>query len=201
MEIAENTFVSLSYDLSVGTKEEKELMEQATKEQPLQFVYGAGMMLDSFEEKLKGLNPGDKFEFILSPEEAYGQYEEERVLELPKTMFEVDGKFDEENVVEGATLPMRDAEGNQLNGSVLELREDIVLMDFNHPLAGETLYFQGEVVDVRVPSAEELSSVPGKCPKCGADKKETCSCEKEGSCGGGNCGCGNETCNCARGDE
>ena len=56
-------------------------------------------------------------------------------------MFIVDGKFDEEMIFPGNTVPMMDASGNRLNGSVLEVKENVVVMDFNHPLAGEDLHF------------------------------------------------------------
>ena len=72
-------------------------------------------------------------------------------MDLPKNIFEVDGKFDAEMIKEGNTVPMMDSNGNRMNGSVLEVKDDIVVMDFNHPLAGETLHFSGEVIDVHEP--------------------------------------------------
>lgn len=72
--------------------------------------------------------------------EAYGERNEEHVLELSKDMFIVDGKFDEEMIFPGNTVPMMDSNGSRLNGSVLEVKDDIVVMDFNHPLAGEDLH-------------------------------------------------------------
>jgi len=110
-----------------------ELMEQATAERPLQFIFGANMMLDAFERELKGLGEGDTFSFSLTPEEAYGEYEEERVIELPKKIFEVDGKIDKKVLFEGNTLPMMDSAGNRLMGSVVAIKDDTVTMDFNHP--------------------------------------------------------------------
>ena len=55
---------------------------------------------------------------------------------------------------------MMDSNGNRMNGSVLEVKDDIVVMDFNHPLAGETLHFSGEVIDVHEPTAEEIQPSP-----------------------------------------
>ena len=71
----------------------------------------------------------------------------------------VDGVFDSERVKEGATLPMMSAEGQHMNGSVLEVKDDVVVMDFNHPLAGETLHFAGQVADVHEPTPEELAEM------------------------------------------
>jgi len=159
MKISDEKMVSLTYDLTVVNEEdERELMERATKEQPLTFLFGMGMMLDAFEKNIEGLTVGDKFSFVLEPEEAYGDYYESYVKELPKHLFEVDGKFDEERMAEGETIPMMDARGNRMMGSILEILPEAVVMDFNHPLAGETLYFDGEVIDVHEPTEEEIAA-------------------------------------------
>lgn len=139
MKISPNKFVSLSYDLNVGEDGEKELMERATPEQPLEFIYGTNSMLEAFENNLDGLSEGDSFDFVLTPEQAYGDYDDEHVVDLPRNIFEVDGKVDENVVFEGNIIPMMDSNGNRLNGSVISVGDDAVKMDFNHPLAGETL--------------------------------------------------------------
>jgi FKBP-type peptidyl-prolyl cis-trans isomerase SlyD len=171
MKISDDKIVSLTYDLTVDTDEngETELMERATKENPLTFMYGMGMMLDAFEKNIFDLQVGDKFSFTLSPEEAYGEYYTQKVVELPKNIFEIDGKFDEERIAEGETLPMMDASGNRMMGSVLEIKAEVVVMDFNHPLAGETLHFDGEVIDVHEATEEEIEALnqTGGCD-CGS---------------------------------
>ena len=178
MKITANKFVAVTYDLNVGEGEERELMERATSEVPLKFVFGTGAMLPAFEDALKGLEVGDKFNFSIAPADAYGEYVEEHVLDLPKNIFEVDGKFDSEMIKEGNTVPMMDSNGNRMNGSVLEVKEDVVVMDFNHPLAGETLHFSGEVIDVHEPTAEEIAALTAPAGGCG------CGCDDCGS------GCG-----------
>jgi FKBP-type peptidyl-prolyl cis-trans isomerase SlyD len=178
MKISDEKMVSLSYDLTVEGDEEgqKELMERATREHPLTFMFGMGMMLDAFEKNVDGLAVGDKFSFVLSPEEAYGEYIEQHMVELPKKMFEVDGKFDAERVTEGQTLPMMDGNGHRMMGSVLEVRDDVVVMDFNHPLAGEYLHFDGEVLDVHDPTPEEIARLTEEdgcgCEGCGGSQDE-----------------------------
>jgi FKBP-type peptidyl-prolyl cis-trans isomerase SlyD len=161
MKISENKLVALTYDLTVETEQtgERELMERAARECPLSFIFGMGMMLDSFEKNVAGLKAGDTFSFALTPEEAYGEFIRENVVDLPKNIFEVNGKFDSKRVVEGATLPMMDDRGNQITGSVLEIKPDAVVVDFNHPLAGETLYFDGAVVDVREATPQEIAAM------------------------------------------
>jgi len=181
MKISEEKMVSLIYDLTVDNESgERELMERATKAHPLTFLFGMGMMLEAFEENIKGLEPGDTFSFVLTPQEAYGEYVEEHVVELPKNLFEVDGKFDSERVAEGQTLPMMDPQGNRMMGSVLEIQSEVVVMDFNHPLAGETLHFDGEVVDVHEPSEDEIDAL-SQDDDCGCNG---CGSSDSGSCGG-----------------
>lgn len=183
MKISEDKLVSLTYDLTVDEGENKELMERATKEHPLTFVFGMGTMLPAFEKNVEGLKVGDKFSFTLQPEEAYGEYYENNVAELPKNIFEVDGKFDDKRIVEGETLPMMDSNGNRLMGSVLEIKETVVVMDFNHPLAGETLHFDGEVIDVHEPTSQELAAMAGEgcdCSDCDCTEGDDCGCACNG---------------------
>ena len=175
MRVSKNKFVTVTYDLHVGENGERELMERATDEQPLKFIYGIGAMLEDFEHHLSGLETGDRFEFTLTTEQAYGKRDEENVIDLPKSVFMMDGVFDSERVKEGETLPMMSAEGQHMNGSVLEVKDDVVVMDFNHPLAGETLHFTGKVIDVHDPTPEDLAEMEqmmhggcgGGCDCCG----------------------------------
>ena len=170
MKISANKFVSLTFDLHVGEGDERELMDQATSDNPMNFIYGTGMMLESFEDHLKSLQPGDSFSFTLTPEEGYGEADD--YIELPKEMFEVEGKFDTELIVEGAVLPMMDRQGNRFQGIVIEIKDDGIVMDFNHPLAGETLHFSGSILDVHEPTAGEIAELttrgcsPESCGGC-----------------------------------
>ena len=177
MKISDEKMVSLTYDLTVTNENgEQELMERATKQSPLTFMFGMGMMLEAFEKNVEGLSVGDKFSFILNPEEAYGDYFENHVAELPKNLFEVDGKFDEERVAEGQTLPMMDSRGNRMMGSVLEVKSEVVVMDFNHPLAGETLHFDGEVIEIHEATEEEIKALSQEegCCGCNSSEKDCC---------------------------
>ncbi|MEG1574527.1 MAG: FKBP-type peptidyl-prolyl cis-trans isomerase [Bacteroidales bacterium] len=178
-------YVEASYILTVG--EEEEIMESVPKEKPLAFVFGAEQMLESFENEIKGLKSGDKFDFRISSAEAFGDYEDSRVQELSKDIFCVDGKFDSENIVPGKTLQMLNSDGNRFNGSVIEVKEDIVIMDFNHPLAGENLHFTGEILLVRDATPEEINppSCGGNC--CGECGDDDCDGSQHGHCKDGCC--------------
>lgn len=203
MKITTNKSVSADYELYVdGENEgELELMERATAEQPLSFIYGVGMMLPKFEENLFGLAQGDKFEFTINPDEAYGEYEDENVIDLERSIFEIDGKIDETVIYEGNVVPLMDSEGHRLNASVVKVTDTHVTVDLNHPLAGETLHFKGSVLEVHEASAEELAAVmggggcgcgSGGCGSHGGGCGDNCGCGDEeeagGSCGSG-CGC------------
>ena len=186
MKISENKLVILQYKLSVKTENgELELMEETTPEQPLQYFHGMGMMLPKFEENLEGLGEGDKFDFMIPVADAYGEYEDENVIELPKAIFMIDGKFDDEKVFPGAIVPLVDNEGNRINAEIVEVKAEVVKVDLNHPLAGEDLYFSGRIISVTQPSEEELHAMMHH--GCGG-----CSCD---SCGDGGCsGCGGGCC-------
>ena len=187
--------VSLTCDLHYDDAE-GELIEQATTEKPLSFVFGAGLMLPKFEEHLEGFEVGNPFEISLQDVDAYGELDENAIVDLPKHIFFIEGEFDEEIVSVGNTVPMMSTGGQRLNGLVLEITDDIVKMDFNHPLAGENLFFKGQITEVREATDEEIAATLGGggcgCGSggCGCDDEEGCgdgSCSTEGK---GGCGCG-----------
>ena len=152
MKISKHTVPSVSYTLKV----DGEVVDMADKKNPLSFIHGIGMMVPGFESNLEGLTADSKYEFKLSPEEAYGPYSEEAVVDLPVSTFMVDGKVNQELLEIGKVVPMQDQNGNPLNGTVLEVSEESVKMDFNHMLAGKELHFSGEVLNVREATRAEL---------------------------------------------
>jgi len=191
MKITANKSVSAEYELYVDgeTEGELELMEKATSEQPLSFIYGVGMMLPKFEENLFGMSAGEKFDFTIEIEDAYGQFEDENVIELERSVFEVDGKLDEEMVFEGNVVPLMDSEGHRINAQIVSVNDTHVKVDLNHPLAGETLHFKGSILEVREATEQELVSLTGGGCGCGCGD-DGCSSD---SCGSGGCGCDDES--------
>ena len=155
MTISNDKVVTLVYQLRVDNKE-GDIVETVEKEKPFVFLYGAGLMLPKFEENLNGLKAGDDFEFTLKCEDAYGLATEEAVMELPKNIFEVEGKIEDGLLAEGNVIPMQNNEGNKFNGVVVEVKDETVTMDFNHPLAGDDLHFTGNIIEVRDASKEEI---------------------------------------------
>lgn len=183
-----NKYITVAYKLYTIEDGERELTEEATVEHPFQFISGLGLTLETFEKQLENLNPGDKFDFTIASADAYGEYDEEHVLDLPKDIFLIDGKFDDQRIVEGAIVPLVTSEGYHVNGSVVEVRSDVVVMDMNHPLAGCDLNFVGEVVTNRPATNDELAEaarmMSGGCGGCGGG------CCGDGDCGDGGCGGG-----------
>ncbi len=153
MTIEKNNVVALTYDLYVTENGEKKHVESATTEKPLIFLYGAGMMLPKFEEHLSGLTVGDNYGFTLAAADAYGEYDEQAVADLPKDMFKDNGGLPEI----GAIIPLQDNQGNHFQARVLSLAEDAVIVDLNHPMAGHELTFNGTITEVRKASDEEIS--------------------------------------------
>ena len=154
MKVSKNKVVTLIYSLRLNN-ETGELVQEVTTERPFVHLFGVGNLLPAFEKNLDGLKTGDKFGFHLTSEEAYGKQSDEAIIELDKKIFEIEGKIDEEILAVGKMLTMQDQNGNPLEGRILAIKDEKVIMDFNHPLAGENLYFSGEIIDVRDASKEE----------------------------------------------
>lgn len=152
MKITQNSVPSVAYELFV----EGNLVDQATDEKPLAYLAGVGGMIPGFEKQLEGLQAGDEFAFTLSSEDAYGEPNDEYVVDLSIDAFKTDGKINPEAVAVGKVVQMQDENGYPLRGIVLGMTEEQVKMDFNHPLAGKELNFKGKVVSVREADKEEL---------------------------------------------
>ncbi len=155
MIVNKNKVVSISYELRINAKD-GELVEVVENDKPMNYLHGVGSMLESFEFQLEGLKKGDVFDFMILAADAYGEESDEAIVDLPKTVFQVDGEIDEEMLVEGNVIPMQDKDGNHYDGIVLSITDEMVQLDFNHPLAGDDLYFTGKVLDVREATKTEL---------------------------------------------
>ena len=138
--------------------------------------------LDAFEDILKDLGRGEKFDFELDKDKSFGEYDPKRVIELNKEMFTVDGHFDSKNIFKGAQIPLKNEDGNFFIAKVLEIGADKVKVDLNHPLAGNKLNFKGYVIENREATNDEIQTLlnhmnGGGCSgHCGG-------CENEGGCG------------------
>jgi FKBP-type peptidyl-prolyl cis-trans isomerase SlyD len=193
MKIENQKVVSATYELYIAGEDGKEeLMEKATEESPLVWCQGEGMMLPAFEQQMAGKEPGERFDFVPAAQDAYGEYLEEGLMELPKKMFfNGDGEFDAERVFVGAIVPMNTVDGQVVKAQVCEITDETVTIDLNHPYAGEDLHFTGVILDIRDVTEGELKAIRSPrhgCGGCGGhcnqDNCENCGegCEK-GGCG------------------
>ena len=135
-------------------------------------------MIEGFMKNIEGLKEGDKFDFTLAPAEAFGEKNQDMIIPIEKDIFKNgDGEFDTERVALGNYVPMMTANGQRVEGLVIEISDTHVTLDFNHQLAGESVRYQGEVLVVRDATDAELHPHQG-CGSC------------SGNCGDGGCsGC------------
>lgn len=203
MEKTPNKYIAVAYKLYAESEGKKVMVEEAPAEQPFNFVSGLAITIPEFEKAVVALNKGDEFDFVLDAAHAYGEHIAERVLDLDKKMFYVDGHFDDKNIYKDAIIPLQNEDGNRFMGHVLEVNDTIVKVDLNHPLAGKSLNFKGTVIESREISKEELQEYVnnlnaggcgGGCDNCGGScggehhhkDGECCGNHKEGECCGGN---------------
>ncbi len=158
MKVEKDKVVAITYTLKFDNAD-GDVIEKISEENPLEVLIGNDNLFDKFEANLLNLKVGDTFEFTLTPEDAYGEYEEERIVDLSKDHFIIDGVFDEEVIKEGAIIPMMSEEDEEhMEAIVVSVTEDSVQLDFNHPLAGETLYFAGKIHNLREATPEEMEN-------------------------------------------
>ena len=180
-----NKYISVNYKLYTSAPgEEPELVEETAEGDPFIFVSALGMTLDAFEAQIVPLKVGDKFDFTLVPNDAYGEYDEAGKHALPRNVFEINGKLDSRYIYPGAVVPLNTADGARLNGTIVEIGEETITVDLNHPLAGKSLNFVGEVKETREATNDEVRDALNQITGCGGG------C---GGCGGGSCdGCGSK---------
>jgi FKBP-type peptidyl-prolyl cis-trans isomerase SlyD len=184
----EHKLLAVHYQLYSIENGEKTLIEQTSREHPFQFISGFGVSLEALEKQVYYLGKGTQFNFTLKPEEAFGEYIPEGVHKLERSMFEIGGKFDAQNVYPGAIITLTDTEQNRFMARVIKVEPDRVTVDTNHPVAGKTLNFIGEMIENRPATDDEVNALikhmTGGCGGCG------------GHCGDGDCGdgCGEGGC-------
>lgn len=189
MKITANAVVEFCYELKV----DGQIVDQTTKERPLDYIHGTGGLLPKLEAHIEGMEPGSTFEITLSPADGYGEVNPDMIIDLPKSAFEVNGEVREDLLVPGNTIPMLNSMGGVIPGVVLEVSEDSVKMDLNHQMAGKTLHFTGEILTVREATEKELTE------GLHGEFVHSCGCGgchgHDGDCGGCEGGCGDD-CGC-----
>ena len=193
MEDYRNKFIKVAYKLYTVDNGNDNLVEEASADAPFQFLSGFGMALDKFEEYVITKQKGDDFDFTLTPDEAFGNYEQAHVIDLDREIFSINGHFDHDNIFERVVIPLQNEDGNRFMGKVTEVGNEKVTLDLNPPLAGKTLRFKGQIIEMRDASDEEIQSLinrmNGGC-SCGCHCDDGCNhdgCHGHDGC---NDGCG-----------
>jgi FKBP-type peptidyl-prolyl cis-trans isomerase SlyD len=149
MKITKNSVVTINYTL---TDEGGEVLDTSKGREPLSYIQGMGNIIPGLESSLDGRSAGDRFKVSVDPENAYGARDEKRVVKVARERFE---GVDDLEV--GMQFRAEGGSGGSQIVTVTAVGEDTVTVDANHPLAGKTLNFDVEVVNVREATAEEIS--------------------------------------------
>lgn len=167
MKITKDKWVTIHYTLK---NDSGTVIDSSVGQEPLGYLHGNGYLISGLEAQLEGKEPGVKFSTDIAPKDGYGEYDEALRMDVPRERFETD-----QDIEIGMMFQVMTPGGPSLV-RVVEVGKDTVKIDANHELAGKTLHFDVEVVEVREPTEEELN------PSCGC------------GCGGGCGGCGEEDC-------
>jgi FKBP-type peptidyl-prolyl cis-trans isomerase SlyD len=149
--------VELKYILREGG-ENGTVLEIMDEQWPLKFYFGSGQMLPAFEAKLLGRLEGSPFSFSLSPEEAYGALDAGQIMEVEHSSLPESEQFPNREYEPGDRLVFDMGQSSERLGTVTEVLESSILIDFNHSLAGKALHFSGQVLYVRAPRKEESTA-------------------------------------------
>lgn len=153
-------YVAVHY---LGTLENKETFDSSNGGDPLEFQVGSGQVIEGFEKAVLGLSLGDKKDFTLQPDEAYGKRDESLVVDVPSATADKNVDFEI-----GMTVGVRLQNGQQVPARIVAINPDKVTLDMNPPLAGKVLNFQIELIYIG-----DTPKTPHECD-CGCSGS-TCS--------------------------
>ncbi len=168
---ANGKFVSVEY---TGTLQNGEVFDSSKGRQPLEVHMGAGQMIPGFEKALQGMALNEKKTFTLSPDEAYGERDESCTQSIDRK--EVPPGFTPEV---GMTVGLSAPTGQQIPAQITEVTDEKITLDLNHPLAGESLVFDVEVVGIS-DTPTQVSACSGGCAS---------GCDTDSGCGSSGCSC------------
>ena len=163
--VADDMVVSLDYTLRL---DDGEIVDSSADREPLQFLQGRGQIVSGLEQALYGMVVGEEKDVVVAPADGYGVRDPDASQAFPRDLFPPHLALEP-----GLGLRMRDPSGQAVVAYVAEVRPDGVLLDFNHPLAGEKLFFHAKVAALRAATSEDLAP---DCPTCGG-------CAPGGCCG------------------
>lgn len=146
MTVTAGTLVSFEYTLK---DEAGEQIESNVGGEALTYVHGLGQIVPGLEKALEGMQIGETKTVVVSPEEGYGQVDPQAVVEIPKDQVPKDAHQ------VGATIQARNEDGQMMIAQVSAIKDNTIIMDFNHPFAGQTLNFEIKVLEISVPEDQQ----------------------------------------------
>lgn len=145
--VQNNVVVSMEYTLQVDNEE----IDSSKGQEPLQFLVGHGNIISGLEREMMGMKVGESKDIVVQPADAYGEFDEDAYMDVPRKEFPGDLQIEE-----GSELTVRDDSGQSRYARIDAIEGETVRLNFNHPLAGDELHFNVKVLDVREPTNEEL---------------------------------------------
>jgi FKBP-type peptidyl-prolyl cis-trans isomerase SlyD len=145
--VQKDVVVSMEYTLQVDNEE----IDSSKGQDPLQFLAGHGNIISGLEREMMGMKVGDSKDVVIQPADAYGEFDDQAYMDVPRKDFPTDMEIEE-----GSELTVRDDSGQSRYARIEAIDGDTVRLNFNHPLAGDELYFNVKVVGLREPTSEEL---------------------------------------------
>jgi len=158
LEVSDGMLVCLDYTLRL---EDGEVVDSSEDREPIEFVQGQQQIVPGLEQELYGMEVGEEKSVVVEPAQGYGERNPEANQVVPRDAFQAG--FEPEP---GMAIQVSDGSGRTATAFVATVNDESVKLDFNHPLAGETLRFDVEVVDVREVNAADLMGGCGTCSGC-----------------------------------
>lgn len=155
MTIDDNTIVTMSYELRDGN-ERGPVLEVMSDAYPFIFFYQSEALLGSFQENIRGLQSGDAFEFVIPTQDAYGAHHQDNMVNIPIERFVIDDEMADSIRDVGQYVAVKDDQGVQHNGLVVEKNATHLKVDLNHAMAGKDLHFSGRILYVRAAKPDEI---------------------------------------------
>ena len=162
--VQDNMAVSLDYTLRLA---DGQIVDTSEGREPLVFIQGQGQIIPGLERELYGMALGEEKDVVVAPVDGYGEFDSELLETLPRSIFPADIVLEP-----GMGFRMRTDTGQVVIVYIHSLEDDQVVVDLNHPLAGETLYFHVKIADLREASADELGGGCSTCSSCGGSCDE-----------------------------
>ena len=158
MKVEANKVVKIIYELEIGNENDREMLEIVEDDEPMVFIQGMSGLPEAFEAQINGLQAGEEFKFSVEAAEGYGEPDPEAIIDFPIENFKMeDGKIPEGMLEIGNMIPFSNEDGNKMHGRIIEITENTVILDFNHPLAGQNMHFTGKILSVREATKEEIA--------------------------------------------